>query len=66
MEILQEFDLDIQPKRLVRVQGLSNIIVNNQIEDEKKFQFDGETYMEYHKKIVISQVDIDKGIIIDI
>ena len=37
MAILKEFELDIQPMRLVRGQGLSNIIVNNQIEDEKKF-----------------------------
>lgn len=35
------------------------MIADNQIEDEKKFRFDGHTDMEDHKKIVISQVNID-------
>lgn len=40
MEILQEFDLEIQPMKLVRGQGLSRMIVDNQIKDEKKFRFE--------------------------
>ena len=46
MEILQEFDLEIQPMRLVRGQGLSKMIADNQIEDENKFRFDSEIDME--------------------
>ena len=66
MAILQECDLDIQSMRLVRGQGLSKMIMDNQIEDEKKFRFDSETNMEDQKKIVVSQVDIDQGVIIDV
>ena len=66
MVILQEFDLEIQPMKSVRGQGLSKMIVDNQIEDEKKSKLDGETDMEDQKKIVISQVDIDQGVITDV
>lgn len=59
MEILQEFDLEIQPMTLVRGQGLSKMIADNQIEDKNKFWFDGETNVDDQKKIVVSQVDID-------
>ena len=63
MMILQEFDLEIQTMKLVRGQGLSKMIANNQIKDEKKFWFNGETKVEDQKKIVVSQVDIDQSII---
>ena len=43
MAILQEFDLEIQPMRLVRGQGLSKMIADNQDGNEKEFKFDSET-----------------------
>lgn len=42
------------------------MIVDNQIEDEKKFRFDGETDMEDQKEIVVSQVDMDHGVVTDV
>ena len=42
------------------------MIANNQIKDEKKFKFYSEINMEDQKKMVVSQVDIDKGVIIDV
>ena len=42
MAILQEFDLEIQPMRLVRHQWLSKMIADNQDGNEKKFKFDSE------------------------
>ena len=51
---------------LVRGKGLLKMIVDNQIEDENKFRFDGEIEMEDQNKIIVSQVDIDQGIIIDV
>jgi hypothetical protein len=56
MEILQEFDLEIQPMKLVRGQGLSKMIADNQIEDVKKFRFDGKIDMEDQKKILVSKL----------
>ena len=52
--------------KLVKGQELSKMIANNQIEDEKKFRFDSEMDMGDQKKIVISQVDIDQGVVIDV
>ena len=43
MAILQEFDLKIQAMRLVRGQGLSRMIADNQDGNEKGFKFDSET-----------------------
>ena len=51
---------------LVRGKGLLKMIVDNQIEDENKFRFDGEIEMEDQNKIIVSQVDIDQGIIMDV
>ena len=48
--------------KLVRVQGLSKIIVDNQIKDEKKFQFEDELDVEDQRKIIVSQVDIEQVI----
>ena len=42
MAILQEFNLEIQSMRLVRGQGLSMLIANNQDGNEKEFKFDNE------------------------
>ena len=42
MAILQEFDLKIQSKRLVRGKGLLKMIADNQDENEKEFKFDDE------------------------
>ena len=67
MAILQEFDLEIQPMRLVRGQGLSKIIVDNQDGDQKEFKFDNEIdEKDQKKKIVISQVDIDQVVVTDV
>ena len=66
MVILQEFYLEIKPMRLVRGQGLSKMIVDNQVGDENKFRFDSETDVKDQKKMVVSQVDIDQGVITDV
>ena len=66
MMILQEFDLEIQPMRLVRGQGLSKMIADNQVGDEKKFKFDSESNDNEHKKMIVSQVDIGQGVVIDV
>ena len=66
MEILQEFDLEIQPMRLVRGQGLSKMIADNQIGDKKKFKFDSEMNENDQKKMIVSQVDIDQGVVTDV
>ena len=52
--------------RLVGGQGLSKMIVDNQVKDAKKFRFDYEIDEEDQMKIVVSQVDIYKGVIIDV
>ena len=67
MAILQEFDLEIHPMRLVRGQGLTKMIVNDEIGNENKCRFDDEiNTQDQQKKIIASQVDIDQGIIIDV
>ena len=66
MAILQEFNLDIQPMRLVRGKGLSKMMAKNQDGDEKEFKFDNETNNDDQKKMVMSQVDINQGVVIDI
>ena len=52
--ILQEFDLEIQPMKLVRGQGLSKMIADNQVGDEKKFRFDNEIDVEDREKMIVS------------
>ena len=42
------------------------MIADNQIEDEKKFSFDSETDVEDQKKMIVAQVDIDQGVVIDV
>ena len=65
--ISQDFDLETQPMKLVRGQGLTKMIVDNEIKNENKFRFDEEVSAEdQQKKIIVSQVDIDLGIIIDL
>ena len=66
MAILQEFDLEIQPMRLVRGQGLSKMIADNQDGNEKEFRFDSETNKNDQNKMIISQVDIGQGVVINI
>ena len=39
------------------------MIVDNHIKDEKKFRFDSKVDIEDQKRIVVSQVDIDQGVI---
>ena len=62
----QEFYLEIQPMRLVIGQGLLKMIVDNQVEDEKEFRFDNWMNENNQKKMIVSQVDIGRGIITDI
>ena len=52
--------------RLVRGQGLSKMIANNQDGNEKEFKFDDETNENDQKKMVISQVDINQGVVTDV
>ena len=67
MEILQDFYLEIQSMKLLRGHGLMKMIANNKIGNEKEFKFDDETSTkDQQKKIILSQVDIDQGIIIDV
>ena len=66
MAILQEFDLEIQPMRLVRGQGLSKMIADNQDGNEKGFKFDSETNENDQNKMIVSQVHIGQGMVIDI
>ena len=40
MAIFEEFDLEIKPMRLVKGQGLSKMIDDNQDGNEKGFKFD--------------------------
>ena len=42
MAILQEFDLEIQPMKLVRGHGFKKMISNNDIGNKNKFGFDDE------------------------
>lgn len=67
MVILKEFDLEIQKMKLVRGQGLKKITIDNEIGNENEFRFDDETNTkDQDKKIIVSQVDIDQGIIMDV
>ena len=66
MAILQEFDLEIQPMKLIMGQDLSKMIVDNQDGDEKEFRFDTESNEDDQKKMIVSQVDINDGVVIDI
>ena len=66
MSILQEFNLKIQSMRLVRGQGLSKMILDNQDGHEKEFKFDSETNEDDQSKMVISQVDIGQGVVTDV
>ena len=66
MAILQEFDLEIQPMRLIWGQGLSKMIANNQDGNEKGFKFDSEADEDDQNKIIVSQVDIHQGVVMDI
>ena len=66
MAILQEFDLEIQSMRLVRGQGLSKMIADYQDEDEKDFKFDDDTSEDDQKRMLVSQVDVNQGVIIDV
>ena len=65
MAILQEFNLEIQSMRLVRGQGLSKMIVDNQDGNKKEFKFDDETNDD-QKKMVVSQVDINQGVVTNV
>lgn len=66
MAILQEFDLEIQPMRLVRGQGLLNMIADNQDGDEKEFKYDNDINEDDQNKVIVSQVDIRQGVVTDI
>ena len=66
MEILQEFNLEIQPMKLVSGQGLSKIMDDNQVGDERKFRFDNETNVQDQEKMIVSQVDINQGVVTDV
>ena len=52
MTIPQEFDLEIQYMRLVKGQGLSKIIADNQDGDEKHLKFDNKTDEDDQKGMV--------------
>ena len=66
MDVLQDFDLEIQPMKLVRGQGLTNMIVDNEIGNDNEIRFNDEINTDNQQKIVVSQVDIDQGIITDV
>lgn len=66
MAILQELDLEIQPMKLVRGQGLSRMIANNQISNENKFEFEKEIDDKDQKKMIVSQIDIGQGMVVDV
>ena len=66
MAILQEFDLEIKPMRLVRGQGLSKMMADNQVGHEKKCKFNSQIDENNLKKMIVSQVDIDQGVVTDI
>ena len=66
MTILQQFDLEIQPMRLVKGEGLSNMIADNRDKDEKEFKFDTDTNENDENKMVLSQIDIGQGVVTDI
>ena len=66
MAILQEFNLKIQPIKLLKGQDLSKMIANNQDRDEKEFKFDTKTNEDDQKKMVVSQVDINQGVVTNI
>ena len=42
------------------------MIAKNQDENEKEFKFDNETNEDDQKKMVVSQVDINQGVVIDV
>ena len=66
MAILQEFDLEIQLMRLVRGQGLSKMIDDNRDGNEKGFKFGSEANENDQNKIIVSQVDIGQGVVMDV
>ena len=64
--MLKEFYLEIQPMSLVKGQGLSKMIVDRQVGDENEFKFDNGKDDNKKKKMIISQVDIGQGVVIDV
>ena len=42
------------------------MIVDNQVGDEKKFKFDIEMNENGQKEMIVSQVDIDQGLVTDV
>ena len=46
MAILQEFNLEIQPMKLVRGQGLTKMIADNEIGNDNQIIFDDEINMD--------------------
>ena len=49
--------------KLVRGQGLTKMITDNEINNDNEIKFDDEINTDNQKKIIVSQVDIDQGII---
>ena len=66
MAIIQEFDLEIQPMRLVRGQGLSKMIVDNQDGNKKGFKFNNDINKDDQNKMIVSQVYIGQGVLRDV
>ena len=66
MIILKEFDLESQLMNFLRGKGLTKMIVDNEIGNDKKTRFDDEINIDDQQKITMSQVDIDEGVIIDV
>ena len=60
MVILQEFGLEIQLMKLVRGQGLTKKIENNEIRAYNERKIDNE------EQIIVSQVDINERIIANV
>ena len=52
--------------RLVRGQGLSKMIVDYRDGDEKDFKFDDETLENDQKRMIVSQFDINQGVVTDV
>ena len=66
MAILQDFDLKIQPMKLVRGKGLNKIIFDSKIGNDNEIRYDDEIKIDNQQKIIVSQMDIDQGVIIDV
>lgn len=66
MAILQEFDLEIKLMKLVRGQGLTKMIANNETDNDSEIRFDDEINTDNQQKVMVSQVNIDQGIITDV